>query len=83
MAFDFRETVGEIADDLRTKAQEMLDSSQVDDRIAHAIRKVSDALAAVAGRVDDLDTDETDDEGNPEPDNGAEADATDHEEKTP
>lgn len=73
MAFDIRKVVGDIADDLKTKAQEMLDSSQIDDRVAHAFRSVADFLDVAAGRVDDLDTDETDDEGNPEPTTHAEA----------
>lgn len=67
MAFDVKQVVGDIADDIREKAQEMLDASQIDDRIAHAFRKVADLCDVAAGRVDDLDTDEVDDEGNPEP----------------
>lgn len=67
MAFDVQKVIGDIADDIKNKAQEMLDSSQIDDRVAHAFRSVADFLDVAAGRVDDLDTDETDHEGNPEP----------------
>lgn len=67
MAFDVKQVVGDIADDIKAKAQEMLDSSQIDDRVAHAFRSVADFLDVVAGRTDDLDTDEVDHEGNPEP----------------
>lgn len=63
MAFDVKKVVGDIVDDLQDKAQEMLDSSQVDDRIADGFRKVADALNGLAGRVDKLDTDT---EGEPE-----------------
>ncbi len=67
MAFDVKQVVGDIADDIKEKAQEMLDSSQIDDRIAAGFRTIAVALDRLAGRVDDLDTDEVDDKGNPEP----------------
>ena len=68
MAFDVKKVVGDIVDDVRDKAQEMLDASQVDDRIAHSLRRVADALDGLAGRTDRLDTDETTDEGGTETD---------------
>lgn len=70
MAFDVKKVVGDIIDDVRVKAQEMLDSSQVDDRIAEGLRRVADALDGLAGRVDNLDTDPESDPESEGPDEG-------------
>lgn len=69
MPFDVKKALAEIADDLKDKAQDMLDASQIDDRVAAGFRRVADALDGLAGRTDRLDTDETTDDG------GAETDA--------
>lgn len=51
---------------LRSKAQDMLDSSQVDDRVAHVVFDIADFLADLGGKIEQADTDETDDKGEPE-----------------
>lgn len=52
---NFNDYFKPLIEDLRVKAQEMLDATQVDDRIADGFRAVAEALTKVADKVDDLD----------------------------